>query len=118
MDRASADNRPGNNEAGNNRLLMSISGDQLTLMVGVKAICDDFGTDELEQRIERYNPGWYASWDDIDPETLESLQLFYRVEWVASWPAMDDPERRVLNLWRLVPLEHRLWQPETADSGA
>jgi hypothetical protein len=113
MDRASADNK-----SGNNKLLMSISGDQLTLMVGVKAICEDFGTDELEQRIERYNPGWYASWDDIDPETLQSLQLFYRVEWVASWPAMDDPDRRVLNLWRLVPLEHRLWQPETADSGA
>ncbi len=89
---------------GDNKLLMSISGDQLTLMAGVKSICDDFGTDELETRIVRYNPGWYAAWDEIDPETLQSLQLFYRLEWAGSWPAMDDPERRVLNLWRLVPL--------------
>jgi 4-amino-4-deoxy-L-arabinose transferase-like glycosyltransferase len=103
---------------GDNKLLMSISGDQLTLMTGVKAICDDFGTDELEARIARYDPGWYASWDDIDPETLASLQLFYRLEWVASWPAMDDPDRRVLNLWRLVPLKQRLWPPAPEDAGA
>jgi hypothetical protein len=101
---------------GNNKLLMSISGDQLTLMAGVKSICDDFGTDELEARIARYDPGWYAAWDDIDPETLASLQLFYRLEWVASWPAMDDPDRRVLNLWRLVPLTQRLWKPERVQS--
>jgi hypothetical protein len=86
-----------------NRLLMSISDSQITLMTGVRSICDDFGTDELDARIQRYNPGWYASWDDIDPGTLISLVRFYHVEPVAAWPAMDDPDRRVLRLWRLVP---------------
>jgi hypothetical protein len=92
------------------RLLMSISGSQITLMTGIRSICDDFGTDDLDYRILRYDPGWYASWDEIDPGTLESLQRFYVVKRVASWPAMDDPERRVLVLWRLVPLRRGLIQ--------
>jgi 4-amino-4-deoxy-L-arabinose transferase-like glycosyltransferase len=86
-----------------NRLLMSISDSQITLMTGLRSVCDDFGTDDVEVRILRYKPGWYASWDDIDAGTLESLARFYTVEPVAAWPAMDDPERRVLRLWRLVP---------------
>jgi len=94
-----------------NRLLMSISGSNITLMTGLWSVCDDFGTDDLDVRIHRYNPGWYASWDDIDEGTLQSLDEFYTVRQVASWPAMDDPDRRVLRLWRLVPLENVKWKP-------
>jgi 4-amino-4-deoxy-L-arabinose transferase-like glycosyltransferase len=97
-----------------NRLLMSISGSNITLMTGLWSICDDFGTDDLDVRIRRYNPGWYASWDDIDDGTRESLEEFYSVRPVASWAAMDDPDRRVLRLWRLVPMK-RTSRDGTAD---
>ena len=86
-----------------NRLLMSISGSEITLMTHLRSVNDDFGTDELDVRLTGFHPGWYASWDDIDDGTLESIRKQYWVQWVAAWPAMDDPNRRVLTLWRLVP---------------
>jgi 4-amino-4-deoxy-L-arabinose transferase-like glycosyltransferase len=101
-----------------NRLLMSISGSDITLMTGLPSICDDFGTEDLDVRIHHYNPGWYASWDDVDDGTLESLNEFYTLRRVASWAAMDDPERRVLILWRLVPLEKIKWRPGMTEGDA
>lgn len=86
-----------------NQLLMSISGSEITLMTHLRSVNDDFGADELEVRLAEFHPGWYASWDDIDDGTRESLAKRYWVQWVGAWPAMDDPDRRVLNLWRLTP---------------
>jgi hypothetical protein len=87
-------------------------------MTGLPSICDDFGTEDLDVRIHHYNPGWYASWDDVDDGTLESLNEFYTLRRVASWAAMDDPERRVLILWRLVPLEKIKWRPGMTEGDA
>ena len=86
------------------RLLLSISGDDLTLMTHLPSICDDFGTVDLPVRTEEYQPGWYASWNDLDPGTLQDLHIHYSLEQVAKFPALDDPERNVLVLFKL----HRL----------
>ncbi len=84
------------------RLLLSISGDEITLMTHLPAICDDFGTDDLETRIERYRPGWYAQWNELDPGTLEDIQSAgYRLEAVAHWHAFDDEDRDNLVLYRM-----------------
>jgi 4-amino-4-deoxy-L-arabinose transferase-like glycosyltransferase len=87
-----------------NRLLLSISGNDITLITGLPTICDDFGTLDLPSRIYKFRPGWYAAWNEIDAGTLEDLQTQYTLEQVATYPAFDDPDRNLLILYKLHPL--------------
>jgi hypothetical protein len=87
-----------------NRMLDSISGDEISLMTHIPALCDDFGTLELATKLAKYKPGWYATWNDLDPGTLEDIHTHFSLEQVASFPALDDPERNVLVLFKLHPL--------------
>jgi hypothetical protein len=86
-----------------NRLLLSISGSNISLITGLPAICDDFGTLDLPERIRRYQPGWYAAWNELDPGTLEDLHTQFNLEQVANFPAYDDEDRNNLILYRLIP---------------
>ena len=93
------------------RLLLSTSDDEIALVAHVRAICDDFGTPsptypDLTIKIERYQPGWFASWNDLDPGTLADIHTHFSLEQVASFHAFDDPERNVLVLFKLHPLPH------------
>ena len=110
-----------------NRLLVSISGDQITLVTHLQSICDDFSMrtpelPDLSAKLAHYNPGWWATWNDIDPGTLEDLHTHYSLEQVAEFRAFDDPERNVLVLFKLHPLPEtrmiegkNLQQPLTGD---
>jgi len=91
------------------RLLVSISGDQITLITHLPTLCDDFGTPspaypDLVSKLAQYQPGWWATWNDIDPGTLEDIHTHFSLEQVASFRALDDPERNVLVLFKLHPL--------------
>ena len=86
------------------RLLLSISGDDITLITHLPAICDDFGTYDLPRRIHEYQPGWYAAWNELDPGTLEDLHTQYTLEQVATFHAFDDQDRDELILYKLHPL--------------
>jgi hypothetical protein len=83
------------------RLVVSISGDDLTMITHVPSICDDFGTQELVAKLNAYQPGWFATWNDLDPGTLEDLHNHYSLEQVATFRAFDDPERNKLVLFKL-----------------
>jgi 4-amino-4-deoxy-L-arabinose transferase-like glycosyltransferase len=87
-----------------NRRVLSISGDELSLMTHLPAICDDFGPWDLPYRIHIYQPSWYAAWNDLDAGTVEDLSTQYSLEQVASFPAFDDPDRDHLVLYRMIPL--------------
>jgi hypothetical protein len=87
-----------------NRLLVSVSGDEIMLLTHVPALCDDFGTEALPAKLGMYRPGWFAAWNDFDPLTLEGLHTRYSVEQVAEFPAFDHPERNLLVLYKLHPL--------------
>jgi 4-amino-4-deoxy-L-arabinose transferase-like glycosyltransferase len=92
-----------------NRLLVSISGDEITLITHLQSLCDDFGMrtpqfPDLGAKLAYYQPGWWATWNDIDPGTLEDLHTHYSLEQVAAFKAFDDPERNVLVLFKLHPL--------------
>jgi hypothetical protein len=86
------------------RLLLSISGDEITMITDLPTICDDFGTQDLVSKLKAYQPGWFATWNDVDPGTLEDLHSRYSLEQVASFHAFDHPERNVLVLFKLHPL--------------
>lgn len=92
-----------------NRLLVSISGDQITLITHLPSLCDDFGTPteampDLPGKLSYYQPGWWATWNDVDPGTLEDLHNYYSLEQVASFRAFDDKQRNLLVLFKLHPL--------------
>ena len=87
-----------------NRLLDSISGDEITLFTHMPSLCDDFSQPDLASKLKRYRPGWYAAWNDLDPGTLSDLHSIYSLEQVASFKALDDPERNALALFKLHPL--------------
>ncbi|MGA2649408.1 MAG: glycosyltransferase family 39 protein [Terracidiphilus sp.] len=84
-----------------NRMLVSISGDEFTLVSHLPAMCDDFGTEHLDARLSAYQPGWYATWNDIDPGILESIHESYSMEQVATFQALDDPQRNLIVLFKL-----------------
>jgi len=89
---------------GPNRLLLSISGDQIEMITGLPSICDDYGSWDLPYRVHVYQPGWFAAWNDLDPGTILDLSTQYSLEQVASLPAFDDPDRNLLVLYRMIPL--------------
>jgi len=86
-----------------NRLVLSISGSDLSLMTGLPSICDDFGTMELSDRVRAYHPGWYIAWNQVDDDKMDALTPLYHLKRVAAFPAMDDPERNLMILYRLDP---------------
>jgi 4-amino-4-deoxy-L-arabinose transferase-like glycosyltransferase len=87
-----------------NRLLVSISGDQITLVTHLPTLCDDFSMQDLGAKMARYQPGWYAAWNGIDPGTLADIHQHFSVEQAASFHAYDDSERNILVLFKLHPL--------------
>ncbi|MDR3727849.1 MAG: hypothetical protein P4K86_12480 [Terracidiphilus sp.] len=104
------------------RLLVSISGDEITLVTHLPALCDDFGTatprgrfPDLASKLAYYKPGWYATWNDLDPGTLEDLHNRFSLEQVATFRAFDDPERNRLVLFKLHPLRSGLHRDPTAQ---
>lgn len=92
-------------DAGHSRLVLSISGSDLSLMTGLPSICDDFGTMDLAERVKAYHPGWYVAWNQVEDDKMDALTPIYHLKRVASFPAMDDPERNLLILYRLDPVE-------------
>ncbi len=84
-------------------LVLSISGSDLSLMTGLHSICDDFGTDELADRVRKYNPGWEVSWNLLEDDTMDALTPAFHIERVATFPAMDDLDRNQLVLYRMDP---------------
>ncbi|HEY2860266.1 MAG TPA: phospholipid carrier-dependent glycosyltransferase [Terracidiphilus sp.] len=87
-----------------NRILVSVSGDEISMITQVRSLCDDFGTVPLPDKLAHYQPGWWATWNDIDPGTLEDLHLHFSLEQVASFRAFDHPDRNELVLFKLHPL--------------
>lgn len=87
-----------------NRLLLSISSDEISMMTHLPTICDDFGTQDLPDKIAVYPPGWFATWNDLDPGTLEDIHTRYSLEQVAGYRALDDSDRDALVLFKLHPL--------------
>jgi hypothetical protein len=95
-----------------NRLMVSISGDEITLITHLQTLCDDFSMrtprfPDLGAKLMVYQPGWWATWNVVDPGTLEDIHTHYSLEQVATFRAFDDPDRNELVLFKLHPLPGR-----------
>jgi hypothetical protein len=87
-----------------NRLLLGSSGDQLALMIGVPSINDGYSSQDLDQKVLVYRPGWYVGWNDLDQDILTSLSAF-RLDEVANFLVFDREDRDRLKLYRMVPVK-------------
>ena len=85
--------------------ILSISSADISFLTGLPSICDDFGTMTLPTRIDVYKPGWFVAWNDVEDDKMEALAPMYRLVRVGQWPAFDDPDRNLLILYRLDPLQ-------------
>ncbi len=86
------------------RLLLGSSGDQLSLMTGIPSLNDGYSSEDLAQKIARYQPGWYVGWNELDQDILASLSAF-RLDKVATFRVFDHDERDLLTLYRMVPVK-------------
>jgi 4-amino-4-deoxy-L-arabinose transferase-like glycosyltransferase len=84
------------------RLLLGSSGDQLSLMTGVRSINDGYSSEDLTEKLSRYQPGWYVGWNDLDQDIVDSLSAF-RLDKVATYRVFDRDQRDLLTLYRMVP---------------
>ena len=86
------------------RLLLGSSGDQLSLMTGVPSINDGYSSEDLAQKLTRYQPGWYVGWNELDQDIVGSLSAF-RLDKVATYRVFDRDQRDLLTLYRMVPVK-------------
>ncbi|HEY6850203.1 MAG TPA: glycosyltransferase family 39 protein [Terracidiphilus sp.] len=99
------------------RLLVCISGDEITLITHLPALNDMFDgpgpeLPDLAAKLGYDQPGWYATWNQLDAGALEDLHSHYSVEQVASFRALDDKTRDLLVLFKLHPWPNgRVYDP-------
>jgi 4-amino-4-deoxy-L-arabinose transferase-like glycosyltransferase len=86
------------------RLLLGSSGDQLSLMTGVSSINDGYSSEDLAQKLSRYQPGWYVGWNELDEDIVGALSAF-RLDKVATYRVFDRDQRDLLTLYRMVPVK-------------
>jgi hypothetical protein len=86
------------------RLLLGTSADQLSLMTGIPSINDGYSSEDLAQKLTRYQPGWYVGWNELDEDIAGSLTAF-RLDKVASFRVFDHDDRDLLTLYRMVPVK-------------
>ena len=82
-------------------LILGVSGNQISLMTGVSSINDGYGTEDMAEKVARYQPGWYVAWNDVVLKDQDFLSD-YQLEKVASYPAFDDDDRGALTLYKMV----------------
>jgi Dolichyl-phosphate-mannose-protein mannosyltransferase len=82
-------------------LILGVSGSQVSLMTGLPSINDAYGTQDLNQKLLRYRPGWYLVWNGIGHEDKITLSPF-QIERVAAYPVFDNVNRNELILYRIM----------------
>jgi 4-amino-4-deoxy-L-arabinose transferase-like glycosyltransferase len=84
-------------------VLLSDSGDDITLWTGVPAICESYNLHGLDAVLNRYKPGWYAAWPGWEDKAIQQVGKRYRLNAVARYRVFDDPRRQTLVLYKLTP---------------
>ena len=90
-------------DGGAKPVLLSDSGDDITLWTGVPAVSVSRTSDGLDAVLTRYRPGWYAAWSGWQDDAMAQLRVRYRLDAVARYRVFDDPSRQTLVLYKLTP---------------
>ena len=90
------------------RILVSESGDDISLIAHLPALGDAWGTQNRASKIAAYQPGWYATWNYLNPGVLQDIHRNFSIEQVGSYRAFDKDDRNLLVLFELHPLARGL----------
>jgi 4-amino-4-deoxy-L-arabinose transferase-like glycosyltransferase len=90
-------------DGGAKPVLLSDSGDDITLWTGVPAVCEAYNLHGLDAVLNRYKPGWYAAWPGWEDQAIQQVGERYRLNAVARYRVFDDPSRQTLVLYKLTP---------------
>lgn len=96
-------NADGEAEGGTRAVLLSDSGDDISLWTGVPAICASYSVHGVDALLSRYRPRWYAAWPGWDDANISKMAQRYRMDEVAHYRVLDVPGRKVLALYKLTP---------------
>jgi hypothetical protein len=104
-----------------NRLLVSDSGDEITLATQLPSRCDTVARPcswfpDKAARFALYQPGWYATWNKLDHNVLADIHAHFSIEQVASYSVYDEPNRNLLVLFKLHPLPYGLLRDPDAQN--
>ena len=88
---------------GARQMLLSDSGDDITLWTGIPAVCASLGVHGLDATLNRYKPQWYAAWPGWENPSIQLVGERYRLDEVARYQVFDSPTRHTLVLYRLTP---------------
>ncbi len=88
---------------GARQVLLSDSGDNITLWTGVPAVCASLGVHGLDATLSRYKPQWYAAWPGWENRSIQQVGKRYRLDEVARYKVFDDTTRHTLVLYKLTP---------------
>ncbi len=84
-------------------VLLSDSGDDITLWTGMPAVCASLDPHGLDVTLRRYKPRWFAAWPGWESPTIQQMGRRYRMIEVARFRVFDDPKRQNLVLYQLMP---------------
>ena len=90
-------------DGGARPMLLSDSGDDITLWTGVPAVALSYTTHGTDAMLSRYQPGWYAAWLGHEDMGAERVRERYRLNEVAHYQVFDDETRQTLVLYKLTP---------------
>ena len=93
----------GDAEGEGHAVLLSDSGDDISLWTGVPAICESYSVHGLDALLSRYRPRWYAAWPGWEDANIVQVGERYRLNEVARYRVFDMPGRRTLVLYKLTP---------------
>lgn len=87
-------------------ILLSGSGDTITLFTGVRAVNPEWPIDGLPVLLERERPGWYAAYTPREDARTAEMRTRYTLCPAGEYRVFDEPEHRYLRLYRLDPLSY------------
>ena len=90
-------------DGGARPVLLSDSGDDITLWTGVPAVALSYTTHGTDAMLNRYQPGWYATWLGHEDNGIQRVRERYRLNEVAHYEVFDDATRETLVLYKLTP---------------
>ena len=88
-------------DGGSRPMLLSDSGDDLTLWTGLPAVSATRTTHGLDAVLARYQPGWFAAWPGREDIVIAEVGIRYRMDAVARYRVFDDPKQQTLVLYKL-----------------